>query len=83
MSDCIYTETEIIDNIKEINLQLMDADIENETDTSQSRHKNKRSPAQVRKSLENWKDLLYQCYPDTYAKNYGSNIMQVTSVRRY
>lgn len=83
MSDCIYTEAEIINSIKEVNLELMDADTENETDTGQSRHKNKRSAAQIRKSLEIWKDLLYNCYPETYIKNYGSNIMQVTSVRRY
>jgi hypothetical protein len=79
---CLYTESELIEKIKAAEIALSDIETESELDTSQSRHRSKRSPGQAIKSLEIWKDYLYRCYPETYRANYGSNIMRVTGPNR-
>jgi len=80
---CMYTKEEIIEKLKELDLEISDPTTEDELDTSQSRHKTKRSPAQARKAYSHWKDKLYICYPDCYTEYFGSNVMRIQSSSGY
>lgn len=63
---CLYTKEEIIQFIKDIDLQLNDGITRSDLDTGQGKHSFSQSNRQLERSREKWLAMLKQIDPACY-----------------
>lgn len=77
MADCtLYTDQELIDKIKEIDIELNSGVTGSTLDTSQSKHSYQVSVRTLREQREYYKTLLQRQNPTCYNQIFGPSIVK-------
>ena len=76
MSNCLYTQDELIAKLKEIDESLDDATTKSEIDTGQSKHNYSTSIRTLREQYEKYLSMFQTCYPAEYRSYFGPSVIK-------
>jgi hypothetical protein len=76
MSNCLYTEEELIQKLKDLNTAMDDGTTRSKLDTSQSDSEFSQSLRQMERQYEKYLALLQTCYPAAYRTMFGKSVIR-------
>ena len=78
---CLYTSTELIAKLKDLDSQMDDATTKSDLDTGQTKHEITISIRTLREQYEKYKGMLKRCDPAAYKCFFGSGAIRFVKCR--
>lgn len=76
MANCLYSESELITKLKDLNTAMDDATTRSKLDTGQSDSEFSQSLRQMERQYEKYLSMLQTCYPASYRTMFGKSVIR-------